>query len=381
MSLDILDSVRVCLAGPSWWADYWHLPAIQNHPDAEIVGVCGEKARDAAEVRARYGDSARYFTDIDAMLDATKPDGLIVCTPNDLHYPATMAALNRGIHVVCEKPIAMNETQAREMAETAEKGGLLGLSNFTYRGNPALQQMQKMVAAGFAGTPLHLSGVYYGGYAIGRPPGWRGNRERSGSGILGDLGSHLIDMARFVTGQEFAAVCAHNMTALWNETPDLPPRLVRTETPETAPRNDDSCAFLAEFTGGLQGIFHTSWIATMGAENQRQQLELYGTKGRLRFYASFLGTTLESTEVGAENWETVPIPGITRPDEGKGAGEDFFRPGRLNATNNVYRWLDAIQSGRREISPSLTDGWRAQQVIDAVLTASAERRWTDVEEV
>ena len=263
MSLDILDAVRVCLAGPSWWADYWHLPAIQNHPNAEIVGVCGEKARDAAAVRAKYGDSARYFTDIDAMLDATEPDGLIVCTPNDLHYPATMAALTRSISVVCEKPISMNENQAREMAETAQNSGLPGMSNFTYRGNPALQQMQKMVSEGFVGTPLHITGAYLGGYALGRPPGWRGNRDRSGSGILGDLGSHLIDMARFVTGQEFAAVCAHNLTALWNENPDLPPRLVRTEAPEVAPRNDDSCAFLAEFQSGMQGIFHTSWIATM----------------------------------------------------------------------------------------------------------------------
>lgn len=380
MSLDVLDAVRVCLAGPSWWADYWHLPAIQSHPNAEIVGVCGEKARDAKEVRAKYGESAHYFTDIDAMLDATEPDGLIVCTPNNLHYPATMAALRRGIHVVCEKPIAMDAAQAQEMAETAQNNRLLGLSNFTYRGNPALQQMQKMTAQGFVGTPLHISGVYLGGYAIGRPPGWRGNRERSGSGILGDLGSHLIDMARYVTGQEFAAVCAHNMTALWNEDADLPPRLVRTEAPEVAPRNDDSCAFLAEFTSGMQGIFHTSWVALMGAENQRQQLELFGTKGRLRFYASFLGTTLEAMKTGAEHWETVPISGITTPNEGKGAGEDFFRPGRLNSTNNVHRWLDAIRAGQHEIFPSLTDGWRAQQVIDAVLTASEERRWTDVEE-
>ena len=379
MSLDVLDAVRVCLAGPSWWADYWHLPAIQNHPDAEIVGVCGEKARDAGEVRAKYGDSARYFTDIDAMLDATKPDGLIICTPNDLHYPATMKALYRGIHVVCEKPIALDAIQAREMAETAWRKSLLGLSNFTYRGNPALQTMQKMIADGFVGTPLHISGCYLGGYAIGRPPGWRGNREKSGSGILGDLGSHLIDMARFVTGQEFASVCAHNLTALWNENADMPPRLVRTEAPEVGERNDDSCAFLAEFTGGMQGIFHTSWIALMGAENQRQQLEIYGTKGRLRFYASFLGTTLEATKTGASDWETVPIPGITTPNEGQGAGEDFFRPGRLNHTNNAYRWLDAIKAGHKEIAPSLADGWKAQQVIDAVLTASAERRWVAIE--
>ena len=379
-SLDSLDAVRVCLAGPSWWADYWHLPAIESHPNAEIVGVCGEKTRDGADVKAKYGESARYFTDLEAMLDSVEPDGLIVCTPNDLHYPAAMAALQRGIHVVCEKPIAMNATQARDMAETAQKNRLLGLANFTYRGNPALREMQKLVSEGYIGTLLHLSGVYFGGYAIGRPPGWRGHRDRSGSGILGDLGSHLIDMARFVTGDEFAAVCARNMTALWNENPVLPPRLVRTEEPEVAPRNDDSCAFLAEFASGMQGIFHTSWVAYMGAEGQRQELEIFGTEGRLRFYASLLGTELDGTKNGAAHWEKIPVAGITSPDDGAGESEDYFRPGRLNETNNIYRWLEAIRKNERDIVPSLTDGWKAQQVIDAILTASAERRWTAIEE-
>ena len=258
MIREIPSSVRVAIAGPSWWVNYWHLPALQNHPSAEIVGVCGEKARDAAEIAAKYGASARYFTDLETMLDTVKPNGLIICTPNDLHYPATMAALNRNLHVICEKPTALNATQAREMAETAQHRGLVGMANFTYRGNPALQKAQELIGQGWLGTPLHIAGSYLGGYALGRPPGWRGNRERSGSGILGDLGSHLIDMARFVLQDEFASVCAHNLTALWPENAADAPALVRTEDPAVGERNDDSCAFLSEFKSGMQGLFYTS---------------------------------------------------------------------------------------------------------------------------
>ena len=115
-----MKTVRIGIIGPSWWVNYWHLPALQNHPHAKIVAVCGAKLRTPEEVQAKYGESARAYTDLETMLDEAAPDGVIVCTPNDLHYPSTMAALRRGIHVTCEKPVALNADQAQEMAETAK---------------------------------------------------------------------------------------------------------------------------------------------------------------------------------------------------------------------------------------------------------------------
>ena len=101
--------------------------------------------------------------------------------------------------------------------------------------------------------------------------------------------------------------------------------------------------------------------------------------GRLRFSASCKGTVLYGTQKDSQEWEIIPVAGITLPADAVGADEDYFRPGRLNATNNVYRWVEAIHTGQRDIAPRLTDGWRTQQVIDAVLQASAERRWVDIE--
>lgn len=377
--LQSLEKVRIGVIGPSWWVDYWHLPALQQHPNAVMVALCGAKEREAQAVEAKYGSGIRTFTDMERMFDTVEMDGVIVCTPNDLHHPATMAALRRGLHVTCEKPIALNAEQAREMAETAADKKLLGMSNFPYRDNPAVRAFQSAVAAGYLGQVLHVSGQYHGGFGLQHPPGWRGRRDRSGAGILGDLGSHLIDLTRYITGDEFSAVCASSLTLIpVPGSEDAPLLRLRTEDPRVGERNDDSCAFLAEFKSGAQGIFHTSWIAYQGAYTQHQEVEIYGTAGRLHFTANHSGTQLKGLRRGEKRWERMPVAGIVLPDDQGVDDEDYFRPGRKTSTNTTYRWIEAIRTGETTISPDLTDGWRAQQVIDAVIEASANRRWVEV---
>lgn len=379
--------VRVGIIGPSWWVNFWHLPAIQNHPDAEITGVCGEKPREPGEVQAKYGPNARFYTNVETMLRDAPLDGVIVCTPNDVHYPAAMAVLNHGLHVTCEKPLALNAAQAQEMVQTAQARGLIGMTNFPYRDNPCVQTLRRLIAEGYIGTLLHIGGQYHGGFGLTRPPGWRGLRERSGAGILGDLGSHLIDLARFVTQDEFASVCAHSLTmrryekSMNGESGELGAfaGLARTEDATVATRNDDACAFLAEMQSGAQGIFHTSWLAYQGAEAQHQELDVYGTAGRLHFVANHAGTFLRGKRVGEAQWETIPVSGVVSPATGREEDEDHFRPGRMTPTNTTYRWIEAIRQEQASISPDLTEGWRAQQVIDAVVQASRERRWIDIE--
>lgn len=373
------EKVRVGIIGPSWWVNYWHLAALQNNPRAEIAAVCGAKQRDEAETKAKYGENVQIFTEMEQMLDTVPLDAVVVCTPNDLHHPASMAALKRGLHVICEKPLALDAAQAQEMAETAREKGLIGMANFPYRDNPNVQAFRRLIEEGYVGRILHISGQYHGGFGLNRAPGWRGLTERSGAGILGDLGSHLIDLARYITQDEFTAVCGHTLTVLHDvEAAEGGIELVRTEDPRTGVRNDDSCAFLAEFASGAQGIFHTSWIATQGNYHQHQEVEVYGTKGRLHFLATHTGTRLRGIPEGGKHWETIPVEGVTLPDDAHNS-EDYFRPGRLDDTGTTYRWIDAIAAGEKTISPDFEDGLKSQTVIDAVLKASAERRWVPVE--
>ncbi len=378
MIADPLEEVRIGIIGPSWWVDYWHLAGIKNHPVAEIHAVCGSVGREPGEVTHKYGVQARYFTNYDEMLDCVPLDGVIVCTPNDLHHPATMAALRRNLHVTCEKPLALNAALAKEMADTARERGLIGMTNFPYRDNPAVKELRSRLADGYVGKILHVAGQYHGGFGLKRSPNWRASRERSGAGILGDLGSHLIDLARYVTGDEFTSVAANSLTVLHGELGI--DALIRTEDPRAGTRNDDSCAFLSEFRSGAQGIFHTSWIAYQGAYRQHQELEIYGSEGRIHFTANHSGTMLRGMRNGDDlRWQTLPVDTITLPQE-VGEEEDWFRPGRNSETNTTYRWLEAIRTGEAGATPNLEDGWRAQQVIDAVIQASADRRWVDISE-
>ena len=378
MSLDPLDTVRVGIVGPSWWVDYWHLPALKNHPDVIVTAVCGEKERSAEEVKIKYGEKARYYTDLDKMLDTALLDGVVVCTPNNLHHPVTMAAMHAGLHVTCEKPMAITTDEAEEMFSTAQSKSLIGMINFPYRDNPAVKEMKSKLADGYVGTPFHISGSYHGGFGLGDKRGWRGYRDKSGAGILGDLGSHLIDLARYVLQQEFGSVCAHTMTALKSPAAEKKWLPSRTENPEVGALNDDSCTFLAEFEKGTQGIFHTSWLAYQGAYTQHQELEIYGSEGRLHFVANHAGTFLRGMRRGEQKWEWFPVAGTVSPEDAREESEDYFRPGRLTPTNTTYRWVEAIKANDRRLTPSFEDGWRSQLVIDAVLVSSAKRRWVDV---
>ena len=370
------DWVRVGIIGPSWWVNYWHLAGLKSHPKAKIVAVCGSKSRSKSETE-KYGDNVLVFTDYEKMLDEANLDGVIVCTPNHLHHSASMAAMSRGVSVICEKPIAMNATQAREMAQIAEQRQIVGMVNFPYRDNPNILEFQRLVRSGYVGRILHLSGVYHGGFGSNRPPGWRGDRNLSGAGILGDLGSHLIDIVRFVTELEFSSVCAHHLT-LYRDESNVD-ELIRTEDPKAGHRNDDSSAFLAEFKGGAQGVFQTSWLAYQGSYAQHQELEVYGTKGRLKFQANHSGTSLLGMREGLEKtFETIAVEGVNLPEDSH-SEEDSFRPGRNSPSNTTYRWIEALATGQTSATPDMKDGLQSQLVIDAILKSSENRRWENVE--
>ncbi len=135
MKPEMKDRVRVGVIGTSWYADFMHLAALKSHPNAHIAAICGRN-RERAEELARKHDIPRAFTDYRAMIDQAGLDAVVVCTPDDLHYPMTMAALDAGLHVLCEKPLALTLTQARAMLAKAESAGVRHMTYFTHRWEP-----------------------------------------------------------------------------------------------------------------------------------------------------------------------------------------------------------------------------------------------------
>src|SRR2546425_10036293 len=196
-----MQPLRVVVLGPSFGGAV-HVEGFRRHPGFEVVGIAGT---DADRTR-RVAEAARVpVAEIDwrRLLDAAKPDVVSVVTPVDLHYPMTLAALERGCHVLCEKPTALNRHQAAAMRDRATAPGCVLAINHEFRFFPARQRALELVRSGAIGAPRR--GEILGRYATWARPesrgmSWLADRARGG-GILGALGSHHTDCLRTFFGE------------------------------------------------------------------------------------------------------------------------------------------------------------------------------------
>ncbi len=271
MSVASTSIVRLGLIGTGGWGTAGHLAAYHQSPDARVVALCDVNPRNLAAAADRYGITATY-TSYEDMLEREALDAVDVSTPNVSHAPISLAAIARGVAVICEKPLAMNRQEAREMARAARAAGVRTAVNFTYRNVPAARFIREIIQSGEIGEIYHLIATYNQGWLVDptSPRVWRLDKKMTGTGVLGDLGSHLIDLARFWVG-ELSAVVSH-LTTFVAERP-LPDG-------GRAPVDvDDAAAFLAEFANGATGSFFCTRYAFARANAQRA--EIYGTKGGL----------------------------------------------------------------------------------------------------
>src|SRR6185503_17658749 len=139
--------VRVGIVGTSWWIDMMYLPALHNYPGAEVTAVCGRNRERTAEVAMKFG-GARVFTDYREMIAAGGLDAVVIAVPDDLHCEITIAALNAGLHVLCEKPLANSLAHANEMLRHAELAGVKHMVLFTWRWQPHWRYIKHLVDTG-----------------------------------------------------------------------------------------------------------------------------------------------------------------------------------------------------------------------------------------
>ena len=186
-----------------------YLPALTNHPNCQVVAVCGRNP-ERAQAFADTWSIPNVFTDYQTMIDKADLDAVVVATGNDTHHPITMAALAKGLHVLCEKPLALDVEQAQEMADLAAEKGVKTLVPFTYRFMPTNRYIEELIEDGFIGRPYHMAMRYYAGY--GRESGylWRFDKSKAGSGIIGDLGTHFLYLAMWYFGKITAVTCQTN---------------------------------------------------------------------------------------------------------------------------------------------------------------------------
>lgn len=184
---------------------------------------------------------------------------LIVAIPDDLHYPVTMAALDAGLHVLCEKPLAFTLGQAQEMVERAEQAGVKHMTYFTYRWIPVFQYLHRLIQEGYLGRCYYSQFRYVGGYGRSGKYQWKWDRQDRGLGILGNLGVHMIDLAHWCIG-DIAKVSAHLPAFI--PRPDI---AVAGQPLEAA---NDTALLTLKYADGSQGVIQVSAVPYRRAQSR-----------------------------------------------------------------------------------------------------------------
>jgi predicted dehydrogenase len=355
---------------------------------ARMSVLCGRDRDQVAAAAGRLG-WAEHTTDWRTLIDRDDIDLIDICTPGDTHAEIALAALAAGKHVLCEKPLANPVVEARAMAEaaaTAQASGVRSMCGFNYRRVPAVTLMRDLVAAGRIGTVRHVRAVYLQDWIVDPqfPLVWRLRRDVAGSGALGDIGAHIVDLTQFVTGQSITGVSALTETFV-RERP-LPAQSSglaasgngRRETGEVTV--DDAALFLARLDSGAVATYEATRFAT-GRKNSLR-VELNGSTGSLVFdfermnELEFYDATLPTAEQGFNRiMVTEPehpyLSAWWPPGHGIGYEHTF--------THEMRDLLASIGAGS-DPSPSFADALQVQTVLDAVeRSAAADCAWTPVE--
>jgi predicted dehydrogenase len=318
--------------------------------------------------------------------------GLVdVVTPNYMHAPVAKAAIAAGKPVACEKPIAGTLQDAREMVEAAKKNKVKTFVWFNYRRCPAVAFAHQLVKQGKIGEIRHVRAVYLQDWASEAVPLlWRFDKSLAGSGAHGDLNAHIVDMTRFVTGQEITEVVGAIAETFIKQRKRLSGTGGETLGAGAGSGQmgdvtvDDAVLFLARFSGGAVATFEAARQAT-GNQN-RNQFEINGTKGALKFdfermnELQYYDATLPRAVQG---WSTImcthggdhPYVANWWPDAHIIGYEHGF-------TNQAFDILKVLAGEAPTVPiPDFEDAYQTQRVLEAALVSAADRRPVKLEEV
>ncbi|MEP9362077.1 Gfo/Idh/MocA family oxidoreductase [Nocardioides sp. CN2-186] len=354
----------------------------------EMAVVVGHDAGRAAEAAGRLGwaESSADWREVIARDDIDLVD---ICTPGFTHAEIAIAALEAGKHVLCEKPLANTVAEAEAMTAAAEQAhahGVRTMVGFTYRRVPAIALARQLVAEGRIGEIRHVRAQYLQDWIADpeAPLSWRLDKTQAGSGALGDIGAHVIDLTQHITGERITELTGRLETFV-KERPYAAGSTAGSlggggSSTERGPVTvDDAASFLATFTGGAMGVFEATRFAT-GRKNAIR-IEINGSAGSLAFDFEDMNV-LEFFDAsdGAEvagfrrilaTEPTHPYVGAWWPP-GHGLGYEH------GFTHQVVDLVTAIAAGA-DPSPSFADGLQVQRVLAAVETSSDTRTWQEIQ--
>lgn len=383
----MVDTLGVAVVGFGWMGRVHtqayarvphHYPQLSLRP--QLLTVAEEVPGRAEEAAAQFGfaSTTRDWRDV-----AADPSvrAVSITAPNFLHREIGVAMVEAGKHIWIEKPVGLTAEDARAVADAAAKAGVHSAVGFNYRNAPAVETARELIASGEIGTVTHVRVRLFSDYAA-HPQGaltWRYERERGGSGVLGDLASHGADLARFLLG-DIASLTAD--TAIF-----VPERARPTgataghtlATGELGPvENEDYVNCLLRFASGARGVLEACRVSV--GEQNNYGFEVHGTKGAVFWDFRRMG------ELGISRGTSYQDQPISTLHVGPAQGEyGAFQPGAATSMGyddlkviEAYRFLRSIAEGTAH-GATLADAVHSAAVLDAMSRSAESGSWVDVE--
>ena len=351
-------------------------------PQPKLIICADDVIERTSEAKTRFGFE-RTTTDFRHVINDADVQVVNIAAPNSMHLEIVTAATAAGKHVFCEKPVGRNPTETKAIYAAAQRAGVLTCVGYNYRWTPVVQYAHQLISEGKLGTLTHYRGRFFAGYAS-HPRAvlsWRFQKEIAGLGTLGDLLSHVIDMAHFIVGSIDSLVSQHETF--------IPERPVATAGSGThftlggdgkmeAVTNEDYVGALVRFENGVRGTLEACRVIT--GPKCEMAFEVHGTAGALRWNFEQMNE-LEvylPAEAGFPDGYTRVLSGPSHPfhssfnpGPGVGLGYDDLK------TIEAYQFLQAIYTGK-QANPSFREAAAVADVQTAIQTSWKEDRWISV---
>jgi len=342
--------------------------------DVRLHTICGRNAAAVKKAGKQYGwdHTATDWREVVANPDI---DVIDINTPNDSHAEIAIAAAKAGKHILCEKPLAMDVKQCRQMLQAVKKAKVVHMICHNYRRIPAIAQAKKMIDEGALGQVRHYHARYAQSWLVDpkAPRLWRMQKQYAGSGAHGDINAHIIDLGRYLVG-EFDEVSGQMHTFIKQRPlPDNPKKLGRVSV-------DDAAQCIGRFKNGALANLEATRYAT-GRKN-RIHIEINGADGSLEFNLEdlnrlkYFDNTIPEDRQGFADIIVTQQKGV-HPYVGQ-----WWPPGHIigyehTFVHTIADFVNAVAKGK-SVQPTFEDGLKNQQVLEAVEKSAETRRWVKV---
>jgi predicted dehydrogenase len=354
------------------------LPYMMYPPIAipKLAAICGRNAEATAEAAKRYG-YAKYYTDWREMIADPNVHVFDNGGPNDAHAEPTIAAAQAGKHVFCEKPLARTAEEAKTMLDAVEKAGVKHMVAFNYRFVPAIVQAKRLIESGKLGRIFHFRAVYLQEWIIDPnfPKIWRLDKSVAGSGALGDLGAHVIDLARFLVGEPTQVMGLTKTFIEERPMGDGSGAMGKIDV-------DDAFLSMFHFANGAIGTIEASRFC-QGRKNFNC-IEINGEHGTIQFNLERMNE-LNVFWAGEEPKETRGFHNVLISESYHPYWENWWPHGHIIGWEHTFvhefnHFFGAIL-GNHAVSPygaDFVDGYRNAVICDAIVESSNSKRAVDI---